>query len=106
VPESPARRFSLPKRSRSLRRSASERQTTWPPDAHYQRDTIETTQSHLQEDYDSLYRLVQVRRATFRETRVEGDDGTVSGVTLSCVCWFSVQEEGSGRDGTFTPFLW
>ncbi|KAK0154564.1 Spectrin beta chain, non-erythrocytic 5 [Merluccius polli] len=67
APESPTRRLSLPKRSRSMRRT-SEIQTTGLPDPHYQRETIETTQSSLDQDYNSLYTLVKSKMKALEET--------------------------------------
>lgn len=43
-----------------MRRSTGELQTTWLPDAHYQRDTVENRQANLDQDYNSLYMLVKV----------------------------------------------
>ncbi|KAK0147075.1 Spectrin beta chain, non-erythrocytic 5 [Merluccius polli] len=67
APESPTRRLSLPKRSRSMRRT-SEIQTTGLPDPHYQRETIESTQSSLDQDYNSLYTLVKSKMKALEET--------------------------------------
>ena len=44
-----------------MRRGTAEIQTTWLPDAQYQRDTVESTQAGLDKDYNSLYNLVKVR---------------------------------------------
>lgn len=61
VPESSSRKLSCPRRSRSMRRSTTEIQTTGLPDPQYQRDTVESTQTGLDQDYNSLYNLVKVR---------------------------------------------
>lgn len=65
VPESPSRKLSRPRRSRSMCRGTSEIQTTWLPDPQYQRDTVENTQANLDQDYNSLYNLVKVKGATW-----------------------------------------
>ncbi|XP_067099877.1 spectrin beta chain, non-erythrocytic 5 [Osmerus mordax] len=59
---------SRPRRSRSMRRGTAEIQTAWIPDPHYQRNTIQSTQSSLDEDYNSLYNLAKSRRTTLEET--------------------------------------
>lgn len=61
VPESPSRKVSRPRRSRSMRRSTTEIQTTLLPDPQYQRETVESTQAKLDQDYNFLYNLVKVR---------------------------------------------
>lgn len=43
-----------------MRRGTAEIQTTWLPDAQYQRDTVESTQAGLDQDYNSLLNLVKV----------------------------------------------
>uniref|UniRef100_A0A3Q1IVH4 Calponin-homology (CH) domain-containing protein n=1 Tax=Anabas testudineus TaxID=64144 RepID=A0A3Q1IVH4_ANATE len=53
--ESQSRKVSRPRRSRSMRRSTTEIQTTLLPDPQYQRDTVENTQAELDQDYNSLY---------------------------------------------------
>ncbi|KAM4625618.1 spectrin beta chain, non-erythrocytic 5 [Polymixia lowei] len=68
VPESTTRQLSRPRRRRSMRRGTAEIQTTWLPDPHYQRDTIETTQASLDQDYNSLYNLVKSKRQNLEET--------------------------------------
>ncbi|XP_026156546.1 spectrin beta chain, non-erythrocytic 5 isoform X2 [Mastacembelus armatus] len=68
VPESPGRKLSRPRRSRSMRRSTSEIQATSLPDPQYQRDTVESTQSTLDQDYNSLYNLVKSKMRTLEET--------------------------------------
>lgn len=44
-----------------MRRSTTEIQTALLPDPHYHRDTVESTQAQLDQDYNSLYKLVKVR---------------------------------------------
>ncbi|KAM6918067.1 spectrin beta chain, non-erythrocytic 5 [Lycodopsis pacificus] len=68
VPESPSRKSSLPRRSRSMCRGTAEIQTTWLPDPHYQRDTVESTQSGLDRDYNSLFLLVTTKTRSLQET--------------------------------------
>lgn len=51
------------KRSRSTRRRTAEIQTTWEQDPEYQRDTVESTQANLHQDYNFLYHLVKVSEA-------------------------------------------
>ncbi|XP_078145742.1 spectrin beta chain, non-erythrocytic 5 [Centroberyx gerrardi] len=68
APESPTRKLSRPRRSRSMRRSTAEIQTTWLPDPHYQRETVETTQTGLDRDYNSLYSLVKSKCRSLEET--------------------------------------
>lgn len=43
-----------------MRRGTAEIQTTTLPDPQYQRDTVEGTQASLDQDYNSLYKLVKV----------------------------------------------
>ncbi|XP_040917192.1 spectrin beta chain, non-erythrocytic 2 [Toxotes jaculatrix] len=68
VPESPNRKLSRPKRSRSMRRSTTEIQTTWLPDPQYERDTVESTQTRLDQDFNSLYNLVKSKTRSLEET--------------------------------------
>ncbi|XP_008275361.1 spectrin beta chain, non-erythrocytic 5 [Stegastes partitus] len=68
VPASPTRKLSRPRRSRSMRRGTAEIQTTWLPDAQYQRDTVESTQASLDQDYNSLYNLVKSKTRILEET--------------------------------------
>ncbi|XP_044022541.1 spectrin beta chain, non-erythrocytic 5 isoform X2 [Siniperca chuatsi] len=68
VPESPSRKLSRPRRSRSMRRGTAEIQTTWLPDPQYQRDTVESTQASLDQDYNSLYNLVKSKTRSLEET--------------------------------------
>ncbi|XP_054861726.1 spectrin beta chain, non-erythrocytic 5 isoform X3 [Amphiprion ocellaris] len=67
VPESPSRKLSRPRRSRSMRRSTTEIQTAWMPDLQYQRDTVEETQAGLDQDYNSLYSLVKSKTRILEE---------------------------------------
>ncbi|XP_029350237.1 spectrin beta chain, non-erythrocytic 5 [Echeneis naucrates] len=67
-PETPTRKLSRPRRSRSMRRSTSEIQMTTLPDPQYQRDTVETTQTALDQDYHSLYNLVKSKTRRLEET--------------------------------------
>ncbi|XP_056249803.1 spectrin beta chain, non-erythrocytic 5 [Seriola aureovittata] len=68
VPESPSRKLSRPRRSRSMRRSTTEIQTTMLPDPQYQRDTVESTQTALDQDYHSLHNLVKSKTRSLEET--------------------------------------
>ncbi|XP_022067652.2 spectrin beta chain, non-erythrocytic 5 isoform X2 [Acanthochromis polyacanthus] len=67
-PESPSRKLSRPRRSRSMRRSTTEIQTAWLPDLQYQRDTVEETQAGLDQEYNSLYSLVKSKTRILEET--------------------------------------
>ncbi|XP_035850836.1 spectrin beta chain, non-erythrocytic 5 [Sander lucioperca] len=67
APESPSRKLSRPRRSRSMRRGTAEIQTTWLPDPQYQRDTVESTQAGLDRDYNSLYNLVKSKTRSLQE---------------------------------------
>ncbi|KAM7376448.1 hypothetical protein PAMP_006181 [Pampus punctatissimus] len=67
VPESPNRKLNRPRRSRSMRRGTAEIQTTWLPDPHYQRDTVESTQANLDQDYNSLCNLVKLKMRSLQE---------------------------------------
>lgn len=60
LPESPKRKVSCPRRTRSMRRWTAEISASSLPDAHFQKDTIESTQSSLENDFNSLYNLAQV----------------------------------------------
>ncbi|CAJ1074861.1 spectrin beta chain%2C non-erythrocytic 5 [Xyrichtys novacula] len=68
VPESSTRKLSRPRRSRSMRRSTTEIQTSWLPDPQYQRETVENTQAGLDQDYSSLYNLVKSKMRSLEET--------------------------------------
>uniref|UniRef100_A0A3Q1IZP4 Calponin-homology (CH) domain-containing protein n=1 Tax=Anabas testudineus TaxID=64144 RepID=A0A3Q1IZP4_ANATE len=66
--ESQSRKVSRPRRSRSMRRSTTEIQTTLLPDPQYQRDTVENTQAELDQDYNSLYNVVKSKTRSLAET--------------------------------------
>ncbi|XP_030641786.1 spectrin beta chain, non-erythrocytic 5 [Chanos chanos] len=66
--DSPPRRVSRPRRSRSMRRGTAEVSIALLPDPHYQRDTIESTQSSLEEDFNRLYQLAMARKKILEET--------------------------------------
>ncbi|KAI4798393.1 hypothetical protein KUCAC02_022079, partial [Chaenocephalus aceratus] len=66
--ESPNRKLSRPRRRRSIRRGTAEIQTTWLPDAQYQRDTVESTQAGLDKDYNSLCNLGKSKTRSLQET--------------------------------------
>ncbi|XP_028251320.1 spectrin beta chain, non-erythrocytic 5 [Parambassis ranga] len=57
-----------PRRSRSMRHGTSEIQTTWLPDPEYQRETVESTQASLDQEYNSLYNLVKTKTRSLEET--------------------------------------
>ncbi|XP_071354370.1 spectrin beta chain, non-erythrocytic 5 [Trachinotus anak] len=67
VAESPTGKLSRRRRSRSMRRSTTEIQTTMLPDPQYQRDTVESTQTALDQDYHSLYNLVKSKTRILEE---------------------------------------
>lgn len=64
VAETQSGKSSRVKRSRSTRRRTAEIQTTWQQDPEYQRDTVESVQATLRQDYNLLNHLVKVREAT------------------------------------------
>ncbi|KAK5886954.1 hypothetical protein CesoFtcFv8_017933 [Champsocephalus esox] len=66
--ESPNRKLSRPRRRRSIRRGTAEIQTTWLPDAQYQRDTVESSQAGLDKDYNSLCNRVKSKTRSLQET--------------------------------------
>ncbi|XP_020497621.2 spectrin beta chain, non-erythrocytic 5 [Labrus bergylta] len=68
VPESSSRKLSCPRRRRSMRRSTTEIQTTWLLDPQYQRETVESTQASLDQDYNFLYNLVKSKMRSLEET--------------------------------------
>ncbi|XP_036450101.1 spectrin beta chain, non-erythrocytic 5 isoform X2 [Colossoma macropomum] len=68
VPESQMRKVSRPRRTRSMRRGTAEISSASIPDPHFQKDTIESTQSRLEKDFDSLYQLAQSKRKILDET--------------------------------------
>ncbi|XP_068608001.1 spectrin beta chain, non-erythrocytic 5 [Brachionichthys hirsutus] len=67
VAENPNRKLNRPRRSRSMRRSTTEIQTTWPPDPQYQRETVEGTQASLDQDYTYLYNLLKSKMRSLEE---------------------------------------
>ncbi|XP_076022140.1 spectrin beta chain, non-erythrocytic 5 [Genypterus blacodes] len=67
TPDSSNRKLSRPRRSRSMRRSITEIQTTSVQDPHYQRDVVENTQTSLDQDYNSLYNLVKSKCRSLEE---------------------------------------
>ncbi|KAM9354795.1 spectrin beta chain, non-erythrocytic 5 [Pholidichthys leucotaenia] len=66
-PESPSKNVSRPRRTRSMRRGTAEIQTTWLFDPQYQRDTVNSTQTSLDQDYNSLYNLVKTKVRSLEE---------------------------------------
>ncbi|XP_062379447.1 spectrin beta chain, non-erythrocytic 5 [Sardina pilchardus] len=66
--QSPPRKVSRPRRSRSMRRGTAEISAKWIPDDHFQRDTVEDTQQELEEDYRSLVQLAKSRKHALDET--------------------------------------
>lgn len=60
APENQTRKVSRPRRTRSMRRGTAEISTSSLPDPHFQKDTIENTQSSLEKDFNSLCQLLQV----------------------------------------------
>ncbi|KAA0711222.1 Spectrin beta chain, non-erythrocytic 5 [Triplophysa tibetana] len=66
--ESPKRKVSRPRRTRSMRRGTAEISTSSLPDPHFQKDTIESTQTGLERDFNSLYRLAQSKNKILDET--------------------------------------
>ncbi|XP_056867453.1 spectrin beta chain, non-erythrocytic 5 isoform X2 [Takifugu flavidus] len=68
VAETQSVKSSRVKRSRSTRRRTAEIQTTWQQDPEYQRDTLESTQANLHQDYDFLNHLVKSKIKTLEET--------------------------------------
>ena len=48
-----------------MRRGTAENQITWLTDPQYHRDTVESTQDSLDQDYSSLYSLVKVTGASW-----------------------------------------
>ncbi|XP_028993920.1 spectrin beta chain, non-erythrocytic 1 isoform X2 [Betta splendens] len=67
MPGSPDRKISRPRRSRSMRRGTTEIQRTTLPDPQYQRETVESTQAELDQDYNFLYNLVKSRISALDE---------------------------------------
>ncbi|XP_017558803.1 spectrin beta chain, non-erythrocytic 5 isoform X2 [Pygocentrus nattereri] len=68
VPESQTWKVSRPRRTRSMRRGTAEISSASIPDPHFQKDTIESTQSSLEKDFDNLYHLAQSKRKILDET--------------------------------------
>ncbi|XP_053365454.1 spectrin beta chain, non-erythrocytic 5 isoform X1 [Clarias gariepinus] len=68
VPESQTRKVSRPRRTRSMRRGTAEIAITSMPDPHFQKDTIENTQSSLEKDFNSLCQLLQYKTKILDET--------------------------------------
>uniref|UniRef100_I3J096 Spectrin, beta, non-erythrocytic 5 n=1 Tax=Oreochromis niloticus TaxID=8128 RepID=I3J096_ORENI len=67
MPESSSKKLSRPRRKRSMRRGTAEIQTTWLPDPEYQRDTVESTQGRLDQEYNFLYNLVKTKTKSLEE---------------------------------------
>ncbi|XP_010891275.2 spectrin beta chain, non-erythrocytic 5 isoform X2 [Esox lucius] len=68
IAESPSKRVNRARRRRSMRRGTAEIQFSGVLDPHYQRDTIENTQSSLDRDFNSLTNLAKSRRMNLEET--------------------------------------
>ncbi|XP_077095863.1 spectrin beta chain, non-erythrocytic 5 isoform X1 [Siphateles boraxobius] len=68
LPESPKRKVSRPRRTRSMRRGTAELSASSLPDAHFQKDTVESTQSSLEKDFNSLYNLAQSKNKILDDT--------------------------------------
>ncbi|KAK2878694.1 hypothetical protein Q8A67_019485 [Cirrhinus molitorella] len=66
--ESPKKKVSRPRRTRSMRRGTAEISTSSLPDPHFQKDTIESTQSSLEQDFNSLYNLAQSKNKILDDT--------------------------------------
>lgn len=73
VPENQTRKVSRPRRTRSMRRGTAEISVTSIPDPHFQKDTIENTQSSLEEDFNSLCQLLQVNEHCQSSKRIHSD---------------------------------
>ncbi|XP_026142105.1 spectrin beta chain, non-erythrocytic 5 isoform X1 [Carassius auratus] len=67
-PDSPKKNVSRPRRTRSMRRGTAEISTSTLPDPHFQKDTIESTQSSLEQDFNSLYNLAQSKNKALDDT--------------------------------------
>ncbi|XP_043119308.1 spectrin beta chain, non-erythrocytic 5 isoform X2 [Puntigrus tetrazona] len=67
-PESPKKKVSRPRRTRSMRRGTAEISTSSLPDPHFQKDTIESTQRRLEQDFNSLYNLAQSKNKILDDT--------------------------------------
>ncbi|MGH0174376.1 UNVERIFIED_CONTAM: hypothetical protein FKN15_008679 [Acipenser sinensis] len=70
VKGSPLTKVSRPRRSRSMRRGTTEIQfsSATGPDPHLDPDTIRSTQSELDSEFNTLLRLAQTRRTALEET--------------------------------------
>ncbi|XP_030614955.1 spectrin beta chain, non-erythrocytic 5 [Archocentrus centrarchus] len=68
TPETSSKKLSRPRRRRSMRRSTGEIKTAWLPDPQYQRDTVESTQASLDQEYKFLYNLVKTKTKSLEET--------------------------------------
>ncbi|KAK3538029.1 hypothetical protein QTP70_027382 [Hemibagrus guttatus] len=68
APENQTRKVSRPRRTRSMRRGTAEISTFSLPDPHFQKDTIENTQSSLEKDFNNLCQLLQYKRKILDET--------------------------------------
>ncbi|XP_068070705.2 spectrin beta chain, non-erythrocytic 5 isoform X1 [Danio rerio] len=68
VAESPKRKVSRPRRTRSMRRGTAEISTSTLPDPHFQKDTIESTQNSLEKDFNRLYNLAQSKNKILEDT--------------------------------------
>ncbi|KAI2654409.1 Spectrin beta chain, non-erythrocytic 5 [Labeo rohita] len=66
--ESPKKKVSRPRRTRSMRRGTAEISSSSLPDPHFQKDTIESTQSSLEQDFNSLYNLAQSKNKILDDT--------------------------------------
>lgn len=58
--QSSTKKSRRPRRNRSLRRGTAEIQSAWLLDPQYQRDTVESTQASLDQDFTSMQSLVKV----------------------------------------------
>nr|XP_055027307.1 spectrin beta chain, non-erythrocytic 5 [Misgurnus anguillicaudatus] len=68
APESPRRKVNRPRRTRCMRRGTAEISTSSLPDPHFQKETIESTQNSLEQDFNSLYHLAQSKHKILDET--------------------------------------
>ncbi|XP_073682671.1 spectrin beta chain, non-erythrocytic 5 [Garra rufa] len=66
--ESPKKKVSRPRRTRSMRRGTAEISTSSLPDPDFQKDTIESTQSSLEKDFNNLYNLAQSKNKILDDT--------------------------------------
>lgn len=123
MPESSSKQLSRPRRKRSMRRGTAEIQTTLLPDPEYQRDTVESTQGRLDQEYNFLYNLVKVReRSSIQNINcllsyVGGcikmtDYYTEKDIQSSCILksdlylyWFSDKDKEPGGDTASSSIL-